>query len=160
MTNYKSLTINTRILLSLLRMPKLLSIGICLSLSLSLISCDKKSEGNPLCNSITLNKPFTAKIGETYCLPNDSWQITFGPFLEDSRCNVPGLDCFWIGRYVMAATIESGEILRDTFYADDDWRDTLYHAPYSIVLNKVLPEIRDDMEPLDTSAYSFEIIVK
>jgi len=149
MTNYKSLTINTRNLLSL-----------SLSLSLTFTSCDKKSEGTPLCDPITLNVPFTAKIGETYCIPTESWQITFGPFLEDSRCNVPGLDCFWEGQYVMAVTIESGEIQSDTFYADGDWRDTLYNGSYSIILNKVFPESRVSMEPLDTSAYSFEMIIK
>jgi hypothetical protein len=149
MTNYKSLTINTRFLLFL-----------SLSLSLTITSCEKKSEGDPLCNPFTLNVPFTAKIGETYCIPTEPWQITFGPFLEDSRCNVPGFECVWEGQYVMAVTIESGEIERDTFYADGDWRDTLYHGSYSIILNKVFPETRISMGPLDTAAYSFEMIIK
>ena len=149
MRNYKSLTIKN-----------LFYLGLSLSLSLFLYSCDKKSEGTPLCNPITLGQSFTAKIGDTFCIPTDHWQITFGPFLEDSRCNVPGLECFWEGRFVMAASIDNGEIVRDTFFADDDWRDTLYHGAYSIILDKVLPEVRQNMEPLDTSAYSFEIIVK
>jgi hypothetical protein len=149
MTNYKSLTIKTRFLLIL---------GLSLSLSLTFTSCDKKSEGDPLCNSFTLNVPFTAKIGETYCIPSEPWQITFGPFLEDSRCNVPGIDCFWQGQYVMAVTIDNGEIARDTFYAD--WTDTLYSGSHSIILNKVFPETRTSMTPLDTSAYSFEMIIK
>jgi hypothetical protein len=122
--------------------------------------CDKKSEGNPLCQSIILDKPFLAKIGETFCLPAQNWEITFGPFLEDSRCNVPGLDCLWQGQYVMGITIDHEGITRDTFYADGDWRDTLYNAGYTIILDKVYPETRTDMIPLDTSAYSFDIIVK
>jgi len=153
MTNRKSLTIQPKSLLAL-------SLLLSLCLSLFSASCDKKSEGTPLCDPITLNKPFTAKIGETYCLPSEHWEISFGPFVEDSRCNVSGLDCFWQGQYVMGISIDNGEIVRDTFYAVNDWRDTLFHAPYHIVLNKVFPETRASMEPLDTSAYSFEVIVK
>jgi|GEM_PF-1566756 len=153
MRNYKSLTIKPKYFLGFY-------LSLSLLLSLAVTGCDKKSEGTPLCTSFTLNKAFTAKIGETYCLPSEHWQITIGPFIEDSRCNVPGIECVWAGRYVMGVTIDNGEALQDTFYAVDNWRDTLYHAPYTIILNKVLPEIRETMEPLDTSAYSFEIIVK
>jgi hypothetical protein len=149
MRNYKSLTIN---------LIPYLSLSLLLSLSVS--GCDKKSEVTPPCTSFTLNKPFTAKIGETFCLPSDHWEITFGPFLEDSRCNVPGQECFWEGQYVMAVSIDNGEIEKDTFYADGDWRDTLYAGNHSIILNKVFPEVRETMAPLDTSAYSFEIIIK
>ena len=60
----------------------------------------------------------------------------------------------------MAALIEANETTRDTFYAVRDWRDTIQGGPYTVILNKVLPEIRESMEPLDTSAYSFEIIIK
>ncbi|HEX5112662.1 MAG TPA: hypothetical protein VFV79_07435 [Saprospiraceae bacterium] len=89
-----------------------------------------------------------------------NWKITFGPFLEDSRCNVPEIDCVWAGRYVMAALIEGAETERDTFYAERDWRDTLHVYPYTIILNKVFPETRTTMGNLDSSAYSFEIIIK
>ena len=157
MRNYKSLTNHRPSFFS----PILsLSLSLSLFLSLSLSSCDKKSEGSPQCESVTLNKPFIAKIGETYCLPEDHWKITFGPFMEDSRCNVPGIDCIWAGRFVMAALIETNETTRDTFYAQRDWRDTIQRGAYTIILNKVFPEIRETMEPLDTSAYSFEIIIK
>ena len=60
----------------------------------------------------------------------------------------------------MAALIEGGESERDTFFAERDWRDTLHVAPYTIILNKVFPETRTTMEPMDTSGYSFEIIIK
>jgi len=60
----------------------------------------------------------------------------------------------------LAALIESNETTRDTFFADDDWRDTIQRSGHTIILNKVMPEIRETMEPLDTSAYSFEIIIK
>lgn len=123
-------------------------------------SCDKKTE-NPLsCNHITLNTPFKARISEQWCVEAADWKITFGPFIEDSRCNVDGFDCVWAGRYVMAATIEKGETVRDTFFAVHNWSDTLYHAPYQIILSKVYPETRLSMEPLDPAAYSFDIIVK
>ena len=52
MTNYKSLTINTLNLLSL-------SLSLCLCLTFT--SCDKKSEGAPLCDPITLNVPLLPK---------------------------------------------------------------------------------------------------
>ena len=155
MRNSKSLTIQCP---SLLRLS--LSLSLLFSLSFLQFSCEKTSEGSPQCDQIALNQPFTAKIGETYCLSNKNWKITFGPLIEDSRCNVPNIECVWAGRYVMAAVIEGAETERDTFFAERDWRDTLHVAPYSIILNKVLPETRTTMEALDTSAYSFEIIVK
>ncbi len=133
-----------------------LSILLLLPLML-LAACDKKT--NALCNQISLDIPFTAKLDETWCL--DNWKIRFGPFLEDSRCNVPGIECIWAGRYVMGATIDNnGETVQDTFYAVGDWRDTLYSGPYQVILNKVFPETRPTTDQLDPSAYSFEIIVK
>ena len=155
MKNSKSLTTQ---LPSFLRLS--LSFSLFFSLTLLQFSCEKTSEGSPQCDQIALNQPFTAKIGETYCLPNKNWKITFGPFIEDSRCNVPNIECIWAGRYVMAALIEGGESERDTFFAERDWRDTLHVAPYTIILNKVFPETRTTMEPMDTSGYSFEIIIK
>lgn len=125
-----------------------------------LTSCDKKTEANPTCHPITLNTPFTARISEQWCIEEADWKITFGPMIEDSRCNVDGILCVWAGRYVMAATIDKGEAVRDTFFAVHNWSDTLYHAPYQIILSKVYPETRLSMEPLDPAAYSFDIIVK
>ncbi len=139
------------------------SISFLLGLSFMLFSfsgCEPKSIAYSSCNQITLNKPFTARISEQWCLDEANWKIKFGPFIEDSRCNVPGIECFWAGRYVMAATIESNGIVQDTFHAVQNWSDTLYQGGYTIILNKVFPEIRTTMEPLDPSKYSFEVIVK
>jgi hypothetical protein len=135
------------------------------TLSLTLIlfgfsGCDKKNGSDPSCNQIILNKPFTAKIAEQWCLDETNWKITFGPFVEDSRCNVPQIECVWAGRYVMAVTINNGETVQDTFEAVRNWSDTLYQGSYSIILNKVFPEVRNSMEPLDPAKYSFEVIVK
>lgn len=124
---------------------------------LSQAGCDKKSD-NLLCNQITINKPFIAKVDEQWCL--DDWKIRFGPIQEDSRCNVVDVECVWAGRFVMAAEIDNGESVQDTFYAVSEWRDTLYNGPYKVILNKVFPEVRTSTDPLDDSAYSFEIIVK
>jgi hypothetical protein len=135
------------------------------TLSLSLIlfgfsGCDKKNGSDPNCNQIILNKPFTARIAEQWCLDETNLKITFGPFIEDSRCNVPQIECVWAGRYVMAVTINNGETVQDTFEAVRNWSDTLYQGSYSIILNKVFPEVRTSMEPLDPTKYSFEVIVK
>lgn len=122
--------------------------------------CDKNT-GSPLnCEPITLNKPFTAKIGEEWCLEATGWSIKFGPAIEDSRCNVPPIECIWAGRFVLAATIDNGEITQDTFFAVNNWRDTLYNGSYTIILDKVNPEIRTTTEILNPSAYSFDMIVR
>jgi hypothetical protein len=123
-------------------------------------ACDKNTDAELTCKSITVNKPFTAKIGEEWCIPATGWSITFGPTIEDSRCNVPEIDCVWAGRFVMAATIDNGEITQDTFFAVNNWRDTLYSGSYTIILDKVKPEIRSSTELLDPSAYSFDMIVR
>lgn len=143
-------------------MKYLISISIGLSfLFLSVSGCDKKNNPDLPCNPITLNKPFLAKIDELWCLDQADWSIRFGPAVEDSRCNVPGIECVWAGRYVMAATIitADGED-RDTFYAIHNWSDTLHQDGYNIYLKKVYPEIRPTMEPLDPAKYSFDIVVE
>ena len=122
--------------------------------------CDKKAINHLSCNEFKLNKPFTAKIADQWCLEGAPLKITFGPMLEDSRCNVENIPCVWAGRYVLAATIDDGEMHRDTFYAVNNWTDTLYHGNYRIILAKVYPEMRTSMEPLDPQAYSFDILVK
>ena len=129
--------------------------------SLTLLAgCDKKTTGSLLCNEFALNNTFTARLNENWCLKNTDFKISFGPFIEDSRCNVPGIECVWAGRYVMGATMDNGDTVQDTFYAVRDWRDTLYSGPYQVILNKVFPETRPTTDQLDPSAYSFEIIVK
>jgi|SRR5687767_1817585 len=122
-------------------------------------SCDKKTAG-PECNDFTLNQTFTAKVNQQWCLEGANLKIRFGPVLEDSRCNVPNINCFWNGQYVMAATIDHGTAVQDTFRAVNNWSDTLYHNAYRIILAKVYPEIRTSMETLPDSAYSFDVIVK
>jgi hypothetical protein len=122
--------------------------------------CEKKLISPLSCNTFELNKPFTAKISQDWCLEGSDLKITFGPFIEDSRCNVEGIECIWAGRYVMGATIDNGEPYQDTFYAVNNWTDTLYHGPYQIILTKVYPEMRATMEPLAPALYSFDILVK
>jgi hypothetical protein len=123
--------------------------------------CGKSEDNTAGCdNQITLNQRFTAKIGETWCLPSENWEITFNGTVEDSRCNVPEIDCVWAGRYVLATTIDGGSAIRDTFNAVNAWRDTLYQGNHTIILDKVYPELRPTMDPLNESAYAFDIIVR
>ncbi len=60
----------------------------------------------------------------------------------------------------MGTTIYNGEATQDTFFAVNNWQDTLLSGPYTIHLNLVKPEIRPTTEPLDPSAYSFEMVIK
>jgi hypothetical protein len=126
----------------------------------ALTSCDKKSEGQPSCNVITLDQPFTARIGETWCRPADNWEITFGPFMEDSRCNVPDINCVWEGLYAMGATFDNGEMTQDTFVVIYGRQDTLTSGPFTVIVENVFPEMRTSVDPLDPSAYSFTVRVK
>ena len=130
-----------------------------ISALISLADCHPKATADLHCNTITLNKPFTARIGEQWCIPSSDWKITFGPMKEDSRCNVANVQCVWAGKYVMGATIDNGETIQQTFEAVTHWQDTIYSAPYTIYLNLVKPEVRPTTQPLDPSAYSFDIIV-
>ncbi|MDZ4747494.1 MAG: hypothetical protein SH808_03350 [Saprospiraceae bacterium] len=122
--------------------------------------CEPKSDPGYVANEVHLNKPFTAKIGEQWCLTQSDWKMKFDAIIEDSRCNVTNIDCVWAGRFVMAVTIDNGDILSDTFFAVHNWQDTIASGPYSIYLNLVKPEIRSTTDPLDPSAYSFEMVVK
>lgn len=143
-------------------MKYLFSIAAGLSLFfLNFSGCEKKNNTDALCNQITLNKPFNAKINELWCLDQVDWSIRFGPFVEDSRCNVANIECIWAGRYVMEATITNGgQQTKDTFYAVNNWSDTLYQDNYKIILTKVYPEMRQTMDPLDPSKYAFDITVQ
>lgn len=126
-----------------------------------LASChDEKDTANGLCQGITLGQPFIGRIDETWCLQGDSWEITFGPVLEDSRCNVPDVDCFWEGRYVMGALIDNGEVISDMFDVHLGATDTLYSGGYRVIITRVFPETRASFDPLDPSEYSFEVTVK
>lgn len=130
------------------------------AIMLTLAGCDKLMNANPGCQSFELNKPFLAQPGEQWCLEETNWRIQFGSAIEDSRCNVEGIDCVWAGRFVMEATINDGIPVKDTFEAVHNWSDTLYHGPYSIILAKIYPEMRDSMGILPSSQYSFDVIVK
>jgi hypothetical protein len=127
---------------------------------LSSPGCERKTDANFQCHEITLGETFTARIGEVWCVPSSDWKIAFGPMIEDSRCNVPDIECIWAGRYVLGTTIDNGELINQNFEAVNNWQDTLYSGPYTIYLNLVKPEIRPTTEPLDPSAYTFEIIIK
>ena len=138
-----------------------------LSLTISLLfvlvteRCEPKSDSGNVCNQAILNKPFVAKIGEEWCLSQTDWKMKLDAVVEDSRCNVTNVDCVWAGRYVMAVTIEQdGTPLRDTFYAVNNWRDTIYNGPYAIYLNLVKPETRPTTDPIDAADYSFEMVIK
>ena len=126
-----------------------------------LVSCStSKTEATFVCKEITLGQSFTAKFGEEWCVPQTGWKMTIGPFIEDGRCNIPFVYCVWEGQFVMGTTFENGMETIDTFRAITNWRDTLVNGPYSIMLNKIYPEMRNDFEPLDPDQYSFEIIVE
>ncbi len=123
-------------------------------------SCSKsKNEGSVVCDEIILGQPFTATIGQAYCAPQSNWVMILGPVIEDSRCNVPEVDCIWEGQFIMGLTFEGAAEAIDTFYAINDWRDTLFNGPYTIMLNKVYPLTRTSFDPLDPSEYSFEMVV-
>jgi hypothetical protein len=140
----------------------------CLSVAMGLCffiygfsGCDKNNPSDHTCNEITPGQPFTARLGEQWCLEQENLKITFGPFIEDSRCNVPGIECVWAGRYVMDTTIiNSDATTQDTFYAVHNWTDTLYSGNLSIFLNKVFPETKPTTDPIDQKNYSFEVVVK
>ena len=141
-------------------MKSYISITVSLLFVLVTERCDQKSDSGLPCNEIHLNQAFTARVGEDWCIPETGWKINFGPVVEDSRCNVTGIECVWAGRFVLAAAINNGDVIQDTFYAVSNWQDTLYSGPYKIYLNTVKPEMRESMEPLDPSKYSFEMVVK
>lgn len=130
-----------------------------LCLSMAGMGCETKSELPGDCQGFNFDQTFRAKIGETWCHSKPSFQITFGPLIEDSRCNVPNIECVWAGRYVMLATVLHGGdvIAQDTFDAVSNWSDTLYNTPYTIMLQKVYPEIRDSVGNLPDSVYSFDV---
>lgn len=122
--------------------------------------CEPKSSGL-MCKETQLNKPFTARIGEEWCLAQTDLKIKLDAMVEDSRCNVTNVECVWAGRYVMAVTIDhDGGSLRDTFFAVNNWQDTIYSGSYGIYLNLVKPEIRPTTDPIDPASYSFEMVIK
>ncbi len=137
-----------------------MAFGLCFFL-LNVGGCEKKGNTDALCNQFSLNKTFTSKIDELWCLDTGDLSIRFGPMVEDSRCNVDGIECIWAGRYVLESTIiKSGGEKKDTFLAVHNWSDTLHQSPYRIIMQKVYPETRTDTEALDPSKYSFDIRVE
>lgn len=129
--------------------------------SLFLFSCDaSKSDASLLCQEIVPGQTFTATPGVTYCEQMSGWKMTLGPLIEDSRCNVNGVACIWEGRFVMGVSFENGDAVQDTFYAAGNWRDTLYHSPFAIMLNEVYPLNRTSFELLDPAEYSFDMMIQ
>ena len=127
-----------------------------LSLLTILPGCDP-SRDTLQCPAFSSATPFTVRVGETWCREPDGLELTFGPILEDSRCNVPGVECVWAGRFVLALTLDDGEITRDTFRAEENWQDTLHYPAFDLYLDRVLPETRPTVEWADTSAYRLEL---
>lgn len=126
-----------------------------------LASCTKSKTETPFdCKEITLGETFSAKFGEEWCVPQTGLKMTLGPFIEDGRCNIPGILCVWEGQFVMGVTFENGEATKDTFYAVKNWRDTLSHGPHTIMLNKIYPLTRTSFDPMDLEEYTFEMIVE
>lgn len=119
--------------------------------------CDKENR-SPACLEFSENEPFTARIGETWCVDDGQLSFTFGPLLEDSRCNVPEYVCIWEGRVVLEVTIRSQQTVVDSFVTWVDWRDTLHGPGYSLILDKVRPETRPDFTWADTSAYRLDLL--
>ena len=114
-----------------------------------------------MCNEAHLNKPFTARIGEEWCLAQTDWKMKLDAVVEDSRCNVTNVDCVWAGRYVMAVTFShDGTSLRDSFYAINNWKDTIYIESHAVYLNLVKPETRPTTDPIDPASYSFEMVIR
>ena len=141
-------------------MKKILSLTFPVLLSLMVLqSCDKKAGSDSACEVIMLHETFTARFGEKWCIPSSGWSLTLDPFIEDSRCNVPQIECVWQGRFVMGVTFQNGENALDTFDAQYGSQDTLFNIPYSVILLNVKPELRSSMEPLDPAAYSFDLVV-
>ena len=142
-------------------MKTYLSITISLLFVLVTERCEPKTANGLTCHETQLNKPFTARIGEEWCIAGTDWKMKLNAVVEDSRCNVPNVECVWAGRYVMAVTIDQdGSTLQDTFFAVNNWQDTIYSGSYAVYLNLVKPQTRPTTDPIDASSYSFEMVIK
>jgi hypothetical protein len=113
------------------------------------------------CKEITPGVLFEAKVHETWCLPDESVKLSINSIVEDSRCNVKDIVCVWAGRAVLELLIETKEIpsYRDTFYAVENWQDTLSIGNYDLELALIHPQERLDTS-VDTAAYRFQMILK
>lgn len=132
-----------------------------IALTLLLNACRDRSESALPCKEITEGVAFEAKVHESWCLPDGSVKLTVNSILEDSRCNVKDLVCVWAGRAVVELLIETNEVpsYRDTFYAVNNWQDTLQIGSHDLELTLVLPVERLDTN-VDTAAYRFQMILK
>lgn len=130
-------------------------------LLITLASCDCDDRSALPCREIIKDEIFEAKVHDVWCLPDESLKITFGPILEDSRCNIPGFDCFWAGRTLLELLIETNEVAayKDTLYAELNWQDTLSVGNYSLELNKIFPLERTDFT-VDTAKYRFQMVLR
>jgi len=130
-------------------------------LPLCVSACREKTEVASGCMEITPGVAFDAKVHETWCLPDESVKITVGHILDDSRCNVLGIDCVWAGKTDLELQIETKEIpfYRDTLSALYNLKDTISIGSYSLELVKVFPEMRTTFD-VDTTNYSFRMILE
>lgn len=125
-------------------------------------SCDQDNTSKPnfSCVSQQINTPFQARVGDQVCFENENIVLHFGKILEDSRCNIPHVDCFWEGRYVMILDVEeNGAINPDTIQASYIGLDTLIYPDFRILISNVKPEIRTTYEVTDTSLYELEVML-
>lgn len=110
---------------------------------------------------ITPGVLFEAKVHETWCLADESVKLTVKSIVEDSRCNVKDIICVWAGRAVVELLIETKEAssYRDTFYAVENWQDTLSIGNYDLELAMIHPQERLDFV-VDTASYRFQMVLK
>lgn len=126
---------------------------------LGITACREMTDNALPCLEITPGMPFEAKIHDTWCLPDGSLQLTFGPILEDGRCNIQEINCFWEGQMLLETEITNhGEMQKDTFRVIGQGSDTLVSGQWSIIMQHVSPEERPDFS-IDTSAYRFTMLV-
>lgn len=123
--------------------------------------CKETTEHVLPCMEITEGTPFEAKVHDTWCLPDESVKITFGPILDDSRCNIPNIECVWAGQTLLELRIETTEIPNtylDTLFAVNNWQDTISIGNYNLQLNRVFPLERSGFD-VDTANYRFQMIL-
>ena len=132
-----------------------------LLLFLGAASCKDSEKGALPCNEITPGAYFDARIHDTWCLPDESLKITFDRILEDSRCNVIGIDCIWAGRTVIALKIDSetAGLYTDTLATDESWKGSIDAPGYTLSLDEIKPDIRTNIA-VDTATYRFKMLLE
>lgn len=130
-----------------------------------LVSCKQDENAKPdpdglQCETYPVNVRFNAHVNDVICIENEDIVLGFGRILEDSRCNVPHIDCVWEGRFVMALDVEIGSnVIKDTIRANYQGLDTITYQDFKIEILKVKPEVRPSLEFSDTTAYELEVML-